>query len=122
MKPVPRTYLLDIPLWRAQGPRGLGPASTRTGVREAQGQEPALGKGGQAGFVPSPGHPRQHPMVTFPKHHILPTHFPSQRGSQSHFSEKKRQRLGRDLSQVTWQWTKDSDSGHSGPQRATVEP
>lgn len=33
--------------------------------------------------------------------------------------QMERQRLARELSQATWQWMKDSDSGHSGPQRVT---
>lgn len=124
MRPVPHTYLLDTPVWRAQGPRawaagrGLGPATTSDWLHRGAGEEAYTG-GGQAGSIPSPGHPAWHPMV-----HLSQTPHPS---SPPHEAvtvlnptfQMERQRLGRDLSQASWQWMKDCDSGHSGPQRVT---
>lgn len=73
---------------------------------------------GRAGWLrPSPGHPVWHSMVhlsqtphlSSPPHEAVTVLNP--------IFQMERQRPGRDLSQVTWQWMKDSDSGHSELQR-----
>lgn len=116
---MPHTYLLDTRVWKAQGPRawaaarGLGPAATSDWLHRGAGEEASTG-GGQAGSVPSPGHPAWYPMVHTP---FLPTHEAVTVLNPTF--QMERQRLGRDLSQATWQWMKDSDSGHFGPQRVT---
>lgn len=74
------------------GDPGPGWASFLQGEGAGAGTE-----GGQAGFISSPGHPAWHP-----KCHALPSHpcvvtvfYPT--------SQMERQKLRRDLSQVTWQ-------------------
>lgn len=49
--------------------RGLGPAATSDWLHRGAGEEASTG-GGQAGSVPSPGHPAWYPIV----HHTLPPH------------------------------------------------
>lgn len=112
MRPVLHTYLLDTPLWRAQGSRtwasarGLGPATTSDWRQGGAGAGTHTG-GGQAGSVPPAWHSMVH--LSSPPHAAVTVLSPT--------FQMERQRPGRDLSQVTWQWMKDSDSGHSGLQR-----
>lgn len=73
---MPHTYLLDTRVWKAQGPRawaaarGLGPAVTSDWLHRGAGEEASTG-GGQAGSVPSPGHPAWYPMVHHTKRSLF---------------------------------------------------
>lgn len=94
-------------------PEDLGLLLPVTGFTEVQGRRPTLGEGRLApshllapSVVP---HGAPHPFS--PPHEAVTVLNPT--------FQMEGQRLARDLSQATWQWMKDSDSGHSGPQRVT---
>lgn len=116
---MPHTYLLDTRVWRAQDPEhgpqpgDLGLPLPVTGFTEVQWRRPPLGEGRLAPshLLGTHGAPHGAPHPSSPPHEAVTVLNPT--------FQMERQRLARDLSQATWQWMKDSDSGHSGPQRVT---
>lgn len=97
-------------------PEDLGLLLPVSGFTEVQGRRPPLGEGRLAGWLrpiswaPSVV-PHGAPHPSSPPHGAVTVLNPT--------FQMERQRLARELSQATWQWMKDSDSGHSGPQRVT---